>query len=551
MISFTDQMIYRLGNLNTEQQRISHQMSTGRILERGSDDSSLFARELYVDDKIRTYEGLQTQIEKTEAQNSVSDSSITEMKTILDNIKQEIIKGLNPGMDADDKMASAINLKGMKENLLTLSNERVNGEYLFAGSDSTVRPFVKDATTGKVTFTGDASVKSIAVEPNTYRDKGVNGFDVMFYDKDVGNSADQLDFTLDERIIDDNGVEWHLSEATTGHSLTFDIDDVIQETTVPSGAVGTGGNTWALSEATIGHKLTFDAGDSGSILDNNGVSWTLNAGIPQLEKSGGSGSGNDVIAVSLIGGTDLYQTTSNLSATNGITDLNIGTLRLREIVSNDMTSTPSIAVTNVEGNQYKTSEILTTTVNNAGTAVAGFTSNAGTLNLRHFDSNGTLVTADTKTPVTVSAPTDGDTGLILREYKLDSAQINSGEQLAAKHNIFDDVDLIINAFETNTNDTSATGTGNVGLRETLALIDKSYDASNVAHSKLGGRNKIFELALNTVSSKLTHFNILSQEVGGADLGKVAMEAKALELTFTALYSTITKMNSLSLVNFIR
>jgi len=551
MISLTDQMIYRLGNLNTEQQRISHQMSTGRILERGSDDSSLFARELYVDDKIRTYEGLQTQIEKTEAQNSVSDSSIAEMKTLLDNIKQEIIKGLNPGMDAQDKIASAANLKGMKENLLTLSNERVNGEYLFAGSESTVRPFVKDATTGKITYTGSASVKSIAVEPNTYRDKGVNGFDVMFYDKDVGNSANQLDFTLDERIIDDNGVEWHLSEATTGHELTFDIDDVIKDTTVPSGAVGVVGNTWALSEATVGHKLTFDKDDSGSITDNNGNTWTLTPAHPGATSIT---DGTNTIAVTLdaTGAGEIYTTTSNITTASGITKLSIGsTPTLREISGGNMPGA-SIGVTNVEGNKYKTSEILTTTLNDAGGAVAGLTTtNAGALTLRHFDSNGTLVTADTKTPVSVGTPTDADTGLILREYKLDSAQINSGEQFAAKHNIFDDVDLIINAFETNTNDTSATGTGNVGLRETLALIDKSYDASNVAHSKLGGRNKIFELALNTVSSKLTHFNILSQEVGGADLGKVAMEAKALELTFTALYSTITKMNSLSLVNFIR
>jgi len=525
-------------------------MSTGRLLERGSDDSSIFARELYVDDKVRTYEGLKIQIEKTEAQNLVSDSSISEIKTLLDNIKQEIIKGLNAGMDPSDKIAAAVNLEGMKENLLTLSNERVNGEYLFSGSSSTVRPFIKDAITGKVTYAGNADVKSIAVEPNTYRDKGVNGFDTMFYDKDIGTSANQLDFTLDERIIDDNGVEWHLSEASTGHSLTFDIDDTIQETTVPAGTVGVGGNKWVLSEATVGHKLTFDVHDSGTILDNNGVSWALNVGNTQLEKVGGSGSGNDVIAVSSIGG-DIYETTSNLSSSNNITKLSIGTLRLREIDANNMTATPSIAVTNVEGNQYKTSEILSTTVNNVGGTVAGLTSNAGSLNLRHFDRNGTLVTADTKTPMTVSAPTDSDTGLIIREYKLDSAQINSGEQLSAKHNIFDDVDLIINAFKTNTNDTAVSGLGNVGLRETLALIDKSYDATNIAHSKLGGRNKIFELSLSTVSSKLTHFNILSQEVGGADLGKVAMEAKALELTFTALYSTITKINSLSLVNFIR
>jgi len=549
MISLTNQMIYRLGNLNTEQQRISYQMSTGRVLERGSDDSSIFARELYVNDKIRTYEGLQTQIEKTAAQNSVSDSSIGEIKNILDTVKQEISKALNPGMDAADKTASAVNIEGMKENLLTLLNTRVNGEYLFAGSNSTVNPFVKDSSTGKVTYAGDDSLKSIAVEPNTYRDKGVNGFDVMFYDKDTGSSADALNFTLDERIIDDDGSEWHLSEAVTGHELTFDIDDVIKTTTTPSGAVGTASNTWALSEATVGHQLTFDKDDSGSITDNNGLTWSLTSAHPTTPNTITNSNG-DSITVNLSAG-DIY-VTDVITTSSGITKLSIGsTPTLREISGNDMPGA-SISVTNVEGNKYKTTELLSTTLDDSGATVAGLTTtNAGSLTLRHFDSNGSVVTADTKTPVSVSAPVDASTGLIVREYKLDSAQISSGEKFSAKHNIFDDIDLVINALKTNTNDTTDSTNGPVGLSETLSLLDTSYDAANIAHSKLGGRNKIFELALTTVGSKLTHFNILSQEVGGVDLGKVAMEAKALELTFTALYSTITQMNNLSLVNFIR
>ena len=81
-------------------------------------------------------------------------------------------------------------------------------------------------------------------------------------------------------------------------------------------------------------------------------------------------------------------------------------------------------------------------------------------------------------------------------------------------------------------------------------MTKAYDAVNIAHADLGGKNKIFEISLERVSSKLTQFDILSQELGSVDLAKVAIEAKALELTYTALYSTISKTNQLSLVNFL-
>ena len=60
MINQTDQMVYRLGNLDALQQKISYQMATGKKLEKGSDDSLLYAREVLVDDKIRTFVGLKT-----------------------------------------------------------------------------------------------------------------------------------------------------------------------------------------------------------------------------------------------------------------------------------------------------------------------------------------------------------------------------------------------------------------------------------------------------------------------------------------------------------
>jgi flagellar hook-associated protein 3 FlgL len=89
------------------------------------------------------------------------------------------------------------------------------------------------------------------------------------------------------------------------------------------------------------------------------------------------------------------------------------------------------------------------------------------------------------------------------------------------------------------------------LRNSLDKVGSAYDAINIAHSKLGARNKIFENANEGVVSKITHYTILLQEVGGADLSKVAMEAQALEMTYNALYSTISKLNGLSLLNYLK
>ena len=65
MINQTEQMFYRLSNLDTLQQKLTYQTSTKEKLQVGSDDSMLYSRIISVDDKVRTYEGLKTQIQKT------------------------------------------------------------------------------------------------------------------------------------------------------------------------------------------------------------------------------------------------------------------------------------------------------------------------------------------------------------------------------------------------------------------------------------------------------------------------------------------------------
>lgn len=378
MINQTEQMSYRLSTLNTQQQRISYQTSTGQKLQHGSDDSMLYSRVISVDDKIRTYEGLKTQVERTNIQNNAADTSMSEIKKILETIKKELIKANTGTISSDGITAIAANISGLKENLYQLSNTQVEGEYVFAGSDSSVKPFEKDSN-GKVTYVGDNQLRKVAVEEGSYRDRGVTGFDMMMYPSSTANKGGVLNFRESDRIIDQEGNEWKLNSPTNDTLTKYDLDGNVTTDTLP--------------------------------------------------------------------------------------------------VTNDGLTPPtfSAVMPNVDGTKFE-----------------------------------------------------------------------------AKTNIFNLMDDTLNALK------KVDSVGNPisdSLSKTLisnsqAEFDKAFDGVNIAHAELGGRNQIFETSLERVSAKLTQYNILSQQIGAADLAKVAMEAKALELTYTALYSTISKTNQLSLVNFL-
>ena len=363
----------------------------------------------------------------------------------------------------------------LRENLYTLVNTTVNGEYIFSGSDTTKKSFSKDSSfdiNGKVEFDGDAILRTVAVEPATYRERGISAFDVIMYNADTAGAGEELDFIQSERIIDENNLEWNLNKATVGNKLTFDSSE--------------------------------------TIMDDDGVVWALD--------------------------------TSTLKLVNA-NDANV-----------------SIDVKLVEGNKYQTVAISSSHTQDDGTTALGYlavdddssgTIDASDLKIRAFDNSGELVGSSAEMSVVETSGTPNT-------YKAEAVTSGTSRFLEAKHNYFDDLNIMINAlngYETNIDGTKGTITTDLQrdtlLREALGNTSKQYDGSNVGHAELAGRNHIFDVSAERISAKTVHYNILLQEVSGADLSKLAMESKSLEMTYQALYSTVSKMHELSLLNFIK
>ncbi|RXJ87937.1 flagellar hook-associated protein FlgL [Arcobacter sp. CECT 8985] len=381
MINTLSESMYRLDLLNEKQEKLTYQSSTRKKIDDGSDDSLTFTRQIYLENKVSTFENLKSQIEITTAQNDTADTAVGSIKDKIEIAKNEILRALNGTEQETSRSTIAINVSGLKKSIMLFANEKTNGEYLFAGTNGSQAPFEQDPISGKVSYTGNGYLKRVAVEEGSYRERGVTGFDLMM------NTTDKANF---------------------------------------------------------GQKLTVSANER--VIDNEGNEWVLNDAVPELVKHNVNGATNETMPLT---------------------------------------------------------EVLPAT-----------------------------------TPKT---------------YETTNAISTQGRSLESKENIFDVLDKVINALN-QVDETGAPITKDQAdsiLKEGLEKMNTSFDTVNKAHSDLGVRNKIFEVSYEKLSSKLTHFNVLYENTSGADLAKVAMESKALELTFTSLYSTINKMNQLSLVNFIK
>ncbi len=376
MVSSINAIMYNLSLLNSRNEKVTYGLSSNEALQYGSDDSSKYNQLLSINNSVNSYSSILDRIQSSTSYNTTSDTAVSSIKTSLESAQSLILKASTDTTDSDNKETIANELESIKDYIFSLANSSASNQYLFSGNSVTTQPFVKDETTGKISYVATNDNKTVNVETNTYNTQGLNGIELLYYTNQT---------------------------AQTGENLTFDENEIILDKD---------GNQYKLLDT-----------------DNDGV----------------------------------Y---------NGL------------YLNGDSSQTP-----------------LSITDNGDGTFT---TTNTGT------------------TPLT------------------------------SKHSVFDDLDEVINSLkqqDKNGNSITEDEADSI-LSSYVDKIGDIYDNVNLAHAKLGIRTASIENYESIVQTKLTNFSILQETVGAADLTALAVESQALENTYTALYSTINKVNNLSLVKYL-
>ena len=376
MVSSINTIMYNLSLLNSKNEKVTYGLSSNEALQYGSDDSSKYNQLLSINNSVNSYSSILDRIQSSTSYNTTSDTAVSSIKTSLESAQSLILKASTDTTDSDNKETIANELESIKDYIFSLANSSASNQYLFSGNSVTTQPFVKDETTGKISYVATNDNKTVNVETNTYNTQGLNGIELLYYANQTAQTGEDLTFEENEIILDKDGNQYKLLDT-----------------------------------------------------DNDGV----------------------------------Y---------NGL------------YLNGDSSQTP-----------------LSITDNGDGTYT---TTNTGT------------------TPLT------------------------------SKHSIFDDLDEVINSLkqeDKNGNSISEDEADSI-LSSFVDKIGDIYDNVNLAHAKLGIRTASIENYESIVQTKLTNFSILQETVGAADLTALAVESQALENTYTALYSTINKVNNLSLVKYL-
>ncbi len=156
---------------NSELFRSSEQLSSQKRINRPSDDPEgmkIVMNHRGTLDKITQY---QNNILLGKQFLDHTETSLSQAKEVIARAKEIAQQGNNTSLSNDAKQALAREVEQLGEQLLALSNTRINGEYLFSGFKTDTKPFTLDAnypSPPTATFHGDTNTKPVLIgEDNT------------------------------------------------------------------------------------------------------------------------------------------------------------------------------------------------------------------------------------------------------------------------------------------------------------------------------------------------------------------------------------------------
>jgi len=182
--------IYQQGvNAMLDQQaslaKTQQQMATGKNILAPSDDPAATTRILKLGELIDVNTQYQQNADAAQTRLSLEDSVLSQTGDILQRVRELAVQGNNASLTTNDRKAIALEVRTRLDELLQVSNSKeANGEYLFAGYQSTTQPF-SDNGSGSYLYTGDQGQRILQVGP-TRKVASTDSGDKVFMQVDNG-----------------------------------------------------------------------------------------------------------------------------------------------------------------------------------------------------------------------------------------------------------------------------------------------------------------------------------------------------------------------------
>ncbi len=121
--------------------RLQTQISTGRRVITPSEDAPAAIRAMGLQRLLEQKTQVQTNLITSQSYISASDVAISTLSSLITSVRGTAISVADTTASATERRAASVEIDRALQQILDVANQQFRGRYLFAGSDTTVRPF--------------------------------------------------------------------------------------------------------------------------------------------------------------------------------------------------------------------------------------------------------------------------------------------------------------------------------------------------------------------------------------------------------------------------
>ncbi len=176
---------FRLGNLTSSLQNANEVVSTQKKINEISDDPLGMSQVLTLKNSIGNLEQIEQNVIMGKSWLEGGESSLDSVNNLILNAKSEVLRLANDSTTSDERQNAVERMNSIIEQIVSLGNLQVNGNYVFSGTDSNIRPLDFDKSgSQQVVYKGNDVLFEIRTDRNSGVQVGRDGKET-FWDKEI------------------------------------------------------------------------------------------------------------------------------------------------------------------------------------------------------------------------------------------------------------------------------------------------------------------------------------------------------------------------------
>ncbi|MCT2346741.1 flagellar hook-associated protein FlgL [Niallia taxi] len=144
--------------------QLSNQVSTGKKITKPSDDPVVAMKGMYYRSSLSEVEQYKRNLSELYLWMDNSESAMNQASSGLDRVRELLVQGKTDTNGKDERNAIAEEINQIKEDLVNVANTKVNGKYLFHGTDVSNPPVTAGDPPQVAANLTDGSIDSYKVE---------------------------------------------------------------------------------------------------------------------------------------------------------------------------------------------------------------------------------------------------------------------------------------------------------------------------------------------------------------------------------------------------